>query len=61
MVMFGIYNAEILENFIHTVHPMHDSTIEIETLFAGQLNIAYTWYINAPGTQHHAIDSLLYL
>ena len=28
---------------------------------AGQLNTAYTWYINAPGMQHYAIDSSLYL
>ena len=37
---------------------MYNSTMEIEKLFAGQLNTAYTWYINAPGTQHFAIDSL---
>ena len=61
MLMYGIYNAETLENFIHTVHCMHNSTMEIKTVFAGQLNTAYTWYINTPGTQHYAIDSLLYL
>ena len=40
---------------------MHNSTTEIETLFAGELNTAYTWYSNAPNTQEYAIDSLLYL
>ena len=61
MVIYGIYNAEILESLIHTVHYMHNSMMEIVTLFAGQLNMAYTWYINTPGTQHYAIDSLLHL
>ena len=61
MVMYGIYNAEALEKLIHTVHSMHNSTVEIKKLFVGQLNTTYTWYINAPGMQHYAIDSLLYL
>ena len=30
MVMYGIYNAETLENLINTVHSMHNSTTEIE-------------------------------
>ena len=30
MVMYGIYNAETLENLINTVHSMHASTTEIE-------------------------------
>ena len=52
VVMYGIYNAETLENLIHTVRHMHNSIMEIKKLFAGQINTAYTWYINAPGTQH---------
>ena len=27
MVMYGIYNAETLENVMHTVHHMHNSTM----------------------------------
>ena len=61
MVMYGIYNAEILENLINTIHNMHNSTTEIERLFAGQLNATYTWYVNAPNMQKYAIESLLYL
>ena len=61
MVMYGFYNADMLENRIHTVHTMHNSTTVIKTLFAGELNAAYTWFINAPNTQQYAIDSLLYL
>ena len=48
--MYGIYNAETLEKPIHAVHCMHNSTTEIERFFAGQLNTACRWYINAPGT-----------
>ena len=40
---------------------LHNFTTEIETLFAGELNTAYTWYINKPNTQEYAIGSLLYL
>ena len=61
MVMYGVYNVETLENLRNTVHNMHNSTIEIDRLFAGELKAAYTWYINAPNMQEHAIDSLLYL
>ena len=42
MVMYGIYNAKTLENLIHTVHHMHNSATEIERLFLGQINEAYT-------------------
>ena len=30
MVINGIYNTETLENLIHTVHCMHNSTMEIK-------------------------------
>ena len=39
---------------------MHNSTTEIERLFAGELNMVYTWYINTLNTQEYAIDSLLF-
>ena len=61
MVMYRVYNAETLENLINTVHSMHNSTTEIERLFAGGPNAVYTWYINTPNTKEYAIDSLLYL
>ena len=60
-VMYGAYSVETLENLRTTVHGMHNSTTEIERLFAGELNTAYTWHINASNTQDYAIDSLLYL
>ena len=45
MEMYGVYNAETLEDLIPAVHHMHNSTMEIEKLFAGELNTVYTWYI----------------
>ena len=59
IVIYGVYNVET-ENLTHTVHSMHNSTIEIERLFAGELNATNTWYINAPSTQECATESLLY-
>ena len=41
-VMHGIYMDETLENLKHAVHHMHNSTMEIEKLFARQLNTVYT-------------------
>ena len=61
VVMYGVYNAETLENLINTGYSMHNSTTEIERLFAGEFNAAYTWCINTPDTQEYTIDSLLYL
>ena len=61
MIMYGIYNAETLENLINTVRSMHNSTMEIERLFAVELNTAYRWYINTSNTQEYAIDPLLCL
>ena len=40
---------------------MHNITTPNETLFAGELSTAYTWYINKNGVHHYAINLLLYL
>ena len=45
MVMYGIYNAETLENLIKTVHQMYNTTPN-EKLFTGELSTAFTWYVN---------------
>ena len=36
MVMYGIYNAETLEQFINTVYCIHNTTSFNEKIFAGQ-------------------------
>ena len=36
MLMYGIYNSEILEKLIKTVHEIHSATSSHEKLFAGE-------------------------
>ena len=38
MLMYGIYNAEMLEKLIKTVHRIHNTTSSHERLFAGEQN-----------------------
>ena len=63
MVMYGIYNAETLEQLINTVHHIHNTTSSNEKLFAGQQSSLslQSLYANAKGIQHYSINSLLYL
>ena len=64
MVMYGIYNAETLENLVETVHTLHSRQILYENLFAGSTSAAYESYSQMHGLhgiQHYAINSMLYL
>ena len=61
MVMNGVYNTEILEKLVSTVHIMHNNTTPKEKLFAGDFSSAFTWYMNQRGVQHYAVNTLLYL
>ena len=36
MLMYGVYNAEMLEKLIYTVHHIHNTKSSHERLFAGQ-------------------------
>ena len=63
MLMYGIYNAEISEKLIQTVHEIHNTTSSHEKLFAGEHNhsvfrILYTYSL---GLQQYSTNSLLYL
>ena len=52
MVMYGIYNTEMLEKFIDMVHHIHNiTTPNGKKLYTGQLNAAYMWYTYTDGTQ----------
>ena len=56
MLMYGIYNAEMLEKLINTVHHIHNTTSSHEKLFAGQ-QISLTLgslKANALGLQHYS-------
>ena len=60
MLMYGIYNAEMLEK---TVHEIHNTTCSHERLFAGEQNHATfrILYAHSLGLQHFPTNSLLYL
>ena len=62
MPMYGIYNAEMLEKLIKTVHEIHNNPSLHEKLFAGEHNhsIFRILYIHSLGLQHYSANSLLY-
>ena len=63
MLMYGIYNAEMLEKLISTVHHIHNTTSSHERLFAGQhssLSLR-SLHANSLGLQHYSINTLPYL
>ena len=41
LVMYGIYNAETLENLVKTVHALHNRQLLYKSLFADQTSAAY--------------------
>ena len=62
--MYGIYNAETLENLVKTVHTLYHRQSKYESLFAGQTSAAYKAYSQmhgAHGIQHYVVNSMLYL
>ena len=61
--MYGIYNAEMLEKLISTVHHIHNTTSSHGRLFAGQQSslTLRSLYANSQGLQHYSINSLFYL
>ena len=61
MLMYGIYNAEMLEKLINTVHHIHNTTSSHERLFTGQQSSLSSLYANSLGLHHYSINSLLYL
>ena len=63
MLMYGIYNAKMLEKLINTVQELHNVTSSHEKLFAGEHNPALfrILYMNAIGIQQYAFNSLLFL
>ena len=62
MLMYGIYNAEMLEKLMKTVHEIHNTSSH-ERLFAGEQNHATfrILYAHSSGLQHYSTNSLLYL
>ena len=64
LVMYGIYNAETLERLVKTLQVIHSRQSRIENVFASKTAAAYEVYLEmheACGSQHYAINSMLYL
>ena len=63
LLMYGIYNAEMLEKLIKTVHSIHNTISSHERLFAGEHNPSTfkILYAHSLGLQHYSTNSLLYL
>ena len=61
MLMYGIYNTEMLEKLINTVQELHNVTSSHEKLFAGEHNptLFRILYMNALGVQQNAFNSIL--
>ena len=64
LVMYGVYNAEMLERLVKTVHALYSRQPLYENLFMGKTSAAYGYYSQMHGKcgiQHYAINSMLYL
>ena len=63
MSMYGVYNTEMLEKLINTVHNIHNTTSLHERLFEGQHSslTLRSLYSNSLGLHHYSLNSLLYL
>ena len=59
MVMYDIYNSEMIEKLINMIHHMHNKTNWNEIL-VGKLNYWYQWYLSE-GAIHYTKNSILYI
>ena len=64
LVMYGVYNTEMLEKTHKMVNALHSRQTMYKSLFAGGTSAAYEYYSQMHGKwgiQHYAINSMLYL
>ena len=61
MIMYGVYNSDILTNLIDTVHRMQNFTTWNEKTFAGKLHDWMEIYSQDKGMHNYAINSVLFL
>ena len=61
MIMYGIYNVDILEKLIQMVHKMNTKSVWFERLYAGHVHKWFEMYSSSQGANYYAIHSLLYL
>ena len=61
MIMFGVYNSDMLTALINTLHKMQNTNTWKERTFAGKLNQMYQLYLNEEGVHNFVINSVLFL
>ena len=62
MLMYGIYNAEMLEKLIKTIHEIHNTTSSHEKFFAEHNHSIFRiLYTHSLGLKQYSTNSLLYL
>ena len=61
MIMYGVYNVDMLEELIQMVHKMNTKSVWFERLYAGHVNKWFEMYSSCQGANYYAIHSLLYL
>ena len=64
LVMYGIYNAETLENLVEAVYALHSRQILCKSSFTGQTSAAYKAYLQMHGAhsiQNYTVYFMLYL
>ena len=63
MLMYGVYNAEMLEKLINTVHNICNTTSLNQKLFVGEQSslTLRSLYASSLCLHHYSINSLLYL
>ena len=49
LVMYGVYNEEMVERLIKTVHALHTRQTLHKSLFAGRTSVAYEYYSQMHG------------
>ena len=61
MIMYGVYNVDMLVKLIHIVHKMNTISVWFERLYEGHVNKWFEMYSSSQGANYYAIHSLLYL
>ena len=61
MIMYGVYNSDILTDLIDTVYRMQNFTTWNEKTFAGKLHDWMEIYAQDKGVCNYAINSVLFL
>ena len=52
VIMYGVYNADMLEKLIQMVHKMNTGLVWFERLYAGHVNKWFEMYSSSQGMQY---------